>query len=86
MLMTARQTHPAFVVEGARAAPAGSWHGELLFDWNVQILAARSGEGPFSLGLRIFHHRALQRLRKERRLDHRNYLPAQLRLILGIPV
>src|SRR5262252_694473 len=34
----------AFVVEGARAAPAGSWHGELLFDWNVQILAARNGD------------------------------------------
>jgi outer membrane protein OmpA-like peptidoglycan-associated protein len=34
----------AFVVEGARAAPAGSWHGELLLDWNVQILAARNGD------------------------------------------
>src|SRR4029450_9846650 len=35
---------PALVVEGARAAPPGSWHGELLFDWNVQILAARAGD------------------------------------------
>ena len=34
----------AFVVEGARAAPVGSWHGELLLDWNVQILAARNGD------------------------------------------
>ena len=34
----------AFVVEGARAAPPGSWHGELLFDWNVQILAYRDGD------------------------------------------
>ena len=34
----------AFVVEGARAAPPGSWHGELLLDWNVQILAARNGD------------------------------------------
>jgi len=34
----------AFVVEGARAAPAGSWHAELLFDWNVQILAYRDGD------------------------------------------
>jgi len=33
----------AFVVEGARAAPAGSWHGEFLVDWNVQILAALNG-------------------------------------------
>jgi len=34
----------AFVVEGARAAPAGSWHLELLLDWNVQILAYREGD------------------------------------------
>jgi OmpA-OmpF porin, OOP family len=34
----------AFVVEGARPAPTGSWHGELLFDWNVQILAYRDGD------------------------------------------
>jgi OmpA-OmpF porin, OOP family len=34
----------AFVVEGAQAAPAGSWHAEFLVDWNVQILAARSGD------------------------------------------
>ncbi len=34
----------AFVVEGARAAPPGSWHGELLFDWDVQILAYLDGE------------------------------------------
>ena len=33
----------AFVVEGARAAPAGSWHAEFLVDWNVQILAALNG-------------------------------------------
>jgi OOP family OmpA-OmpF porin len=33
-----------FVVEGARAAPTGSWHGELLFDWNVQILAYLQGD------------------------------------------
>ena len=33
----------AFVVEGARAAPPGSWHGELLFDWDVQILAYLEG-------------------------------------------
>ncbi|MGZ6131561.1 MAG: OmpA family protein [Myxococcaceae bacterium] len=34
----------AFVVEGARAAPPGSWHGELLFDWDVQILAYLEGD------------------------------------------
>src|SRR5215470_9396911 len=34
----------AFVVEGAQAAPAGSWHAEFLVDWNVQILAARAGD------------------------------------------
>src|SRR5215469_6903464 len=34
----------AFVVEGARAAPVGSWHAEFLVDWNVQILAALNGD------------------------------------------